>query len=248
VPEETKSLLRRERPEMTVFGSSFIPFPYPIKSYLPSDYQGITVYDGSHVMGLIAGGEFQQPLEEECSILMGSTHKSLFGPQGGLIVSNDSDVFSVIDSKVHPGIVDNIHSNRVASLAYSMLELLKFGKQYARQIVANSKALASSLHEIGVPVKCADVGFTKSHQVLLGFEGKRSLEIADMLQEIDIITDIGIRLGTSEATRRGMKEREMDIIASITSDALKGKQPKNRLRARVHKLVGEFDGIEYTLS
>ena len=98
-------------------------------------------------MGLIAGGEFQNPLADGCDILMGSTHKSFFGPQGGLILSNDEEKFSVIDSKVHPGIVDNIHWNRVASLAYTMLELSKFGKKYARQVISNSKSLAKSLHD-----------------------------------------------------------------------------------------------------
>ncbi|HXQ92754.1 MAG TPA: serine hydroxymethyltransferase, partial [Nitrososphaerales archaeon] len=138
IPGETKEFIKRESPELTLFGSSFIPFPYDVSSSLPENYSGITAYDGSHVMGLIAGGEFQSPLSEGCSILMGSTHKTLFGPQGGLILSNDEETFSAIDSKIFPGIVDNIHVNRVASLAFALIELLKFGRQYARQIVRNS--------------------------------------------------------------------------------------------------------------
>jgi glycine hydroxymethyltransferase len=246
IPSETRVLLQEKAPEMTVFGSSFIPFPYEITSSLPSDYAGITVYDGSHVMGLIAGGEFQQPLEQGCSVLMGSTHKSLFGPQGGIILSNDDAIFHVIDSKVYPGIVDNIHWNRVAALTYSMLELRKFGKKYARQVISNSKRLAKTLHELKVPVKCGSVGFTRSHQVLLGFDEKESVKVADKLERVDIITDVGIRLGTSEVTRHGMKETEMEEIASLISDCLKD-LPGERILRRVHKLTREYEGIEFTL-
>jgi glycine hydroxymethyltransferase len=248
IPSETNTLLATEKPEMTVFGSSFIPFPYEIKNSLPDGYGGFRVYDGSHVMGLIAGGVFQDPLREGCSLLMGSTHKSFFGPQGGLILSNDETVFSKIDSKVHPGIVDNIHWNRVASLSFALIELLKFGKQYAAQIVRNSQALAKSLSELHVPVRCESIGFTKSHQVLLGYDEKESVNVADFLQDRDIITDIGIRLGTSEITRRGMKEEEMKRIAHIISDAIFKRDTRDETRRKVHKIVKDFSGLEYTLS
>jgi glycine hydroxymethyltransferase len=248
IPTETSQMLALERPELTVFGSSFIPFPYEIKRSLPQDYGGVVAYDASHVMGLIAGGEFQQPLKEGCSIMMGSTHKSLFGPQGGLILSNDEQAFSRLDSKVHPGIVDNIHWNRVASLAFAMLELLKFGKKYATQVVNNSKALAKALDDLGVPVKCKAVGFTQSHQVLLGFGQVESPFVADKLQDVDIIADIGIRLGTSEVTRRGMRQNEMEVIAALVADGIRSSKSKTELRNRVHRLVKEFDGLEFSLS
>lgn len=246
IPRETLTMLKSERPELTIFGSSFIPFPYEIKKSVPTDYGGLIAYDGSHVMGLIAGGQFQDPLREGCSILMGSTHKSLFGPQGGLILSNDEQTFSVIDRKVHPGIVDNIHWNRVASLTYAMLELSRFGAKYASQVVKNSKALAKALHELGVPIKCTSIGFTMSHQVLLDFDERRSAEIADILQSVDVISDVGIRLGTSEATRRGMKEREMEIIATIVSDSLKPRMKKEEMKRRVHRLTHDFGDLEFT--
>lgn len=248
IPQETRQLLSSEQPEMTVFGSSFIPFPYRIRESLPDGYCGYRIYDGSHVMGLIAGEKFQDPLREGCSILMGSTHKSLFGPQGGIILSNDEEVFSKVDTKIFPGIVDNIHWNRVAALTFAMLELLKFGRAYASQIVSNSKKLAVCLDELGIEVKCKEVGYTESHQVLLSYDEDESIKIADSLEELDIITDIGIRLGTSEVTRRGMKENEMQKIAEILSDAIRKKASKDNLRKRVHRLVKEFDGIEYSFS
>ncbi|HXQ92017.1 MAG TPA: hypothetical protein VN739_03360, partial [Nitrososphaerales archaeon] len=100
----------------------------------------------------------------------------------------------------------------------------------------------------GVPVKCKSVGFTKSHQVLLNYGVEESVAIADKLQDLDIIADIGIRLGTAEVTRRGMKENEMEKIGSIIADALVQKKPKNDVRARVHELVSDFDSIEFALN
>jgi glycine hydroxymethyltransferase len=244
----SQEMIQRENPPVTVFGSSFIPFPQNVRGSLPADYPGVKAFDGSHVMGLIAGEEFQRPLEEGCDILMGSTHKTFFGPQGGLILSNNEDVFSVIDSKIFPGIVDNIHLNRVAALAFAMIEMLQFGKSYASQVVRNSKELARSLDDLGIPVKCGSIGFTKSHQVLLDYDEKRSIEVADRLQEFDIIADTGIRLGTSEATRRGMKESEMEEIASMISDALKDDARKDEIKERIHQLVSRFDSVEFSLN
>jgi glycine hydroxymethyltransferase len=244
---ETRNLLERDQPDLTIFGSSFIPFPYDIKKAVPENYGGITAYDGSHVMGLIGGGEFQQPLKDGCSLLVGSTHKTLFGPQGGLIVSDDEEVFSTVKSKIFPGIVDNFHPNRVASLAYALLELLRYGEVYAKQVVRNSKVLAKALDDEGVPVKCSEIGYTKSHQVLLGFDEKKSIEVANRFEQQDIITDVGIRLGTSEVTRRGMKEKEMETIASLLADSLKDRSDDHEVRRRVHGLVKEFSGkLEFT--
>ncbi len=248
VPSRTRTFIEAQNPEMTIFGSSFIPFPYKIRESLPVRYHGYKIYDGSHVMGLIAGKQFQDPLREGCSILMGSSHKSLFGPQGGLILSDDKEVYSKIANAIFPGIVDNIHWNRVAALTFSMIELLKYGNEYANQIILNSKALAQALYELGVHVKCKEVGYTESHQVLLDYSERQSVEIANMLEKLDIITDIGIRIGTSEMTRRGMKEKEMSIVAQILSDAINGNKTKESIRERVHKLVKEFSSLEFALS
>src|SRR5579872_4054620 len=247
VSDRARELIGNEQPQVTVFGSSFIPFPQQVKPALPEDYSGVTAFDGSHVLGLIAGGEFQKPLEEGCDVLMGSTHKTFFGPQGGLIVSNNEQIFETIDAKIFPGIVDNIHLNRVASLSYAMIEMLKFGRQYAAQVVRNSKALAKTLHDLGIPVKCASYGFTKSHQILLNFSDAESVEVADRLQAFDIIADTGIRLGTSEVTRRGMKEVEMEMIGSVIHDALKENAEKDQIMDRVHHLVRAFNSIEFSL-
>ena len=251
IPLETRKLLDREKPMMAIFGASHFPFPVDLNGSIPTNYDGVKVFDGSHVMGLIGGGEFQQPLREGCSILMGSTHKSLFGPQGGIILSSDPEVFASIDEKIFPGIVDNIHVNRVASLCLALLELLKFGNRYATQVVRNSQALARSLNDLGINVRCAEYGFTKSHQVLLGYSERESRRIADALERFDVITDQGIRLGTSEVTRHGMKEQDMETIATIIHDVIRSLSSKSRpgeeIRKRVHRFVKEFQTMEFTL-
>lgn len=248
IPNEASRLIQSIRPKLTIFGASYILFPYEISSSMPEEYNGITVYDGSHVMGLIAGRTFQDPLREGCSLLMGSTHKTLFGPQGGLMVSNDEDVFGRVSGKIFPGIVDNIHLNRVASLAHALAELLKFGRQYSEAVVRNAQVLGRSLDELGFKVKGREVGYTKSHQVLLDYDQKTSLRFADTIQDVDIIADIEMRFGTAEVTRRGMKEREMETIAQLLRDALKSRKSKDEIKNRVHKLVGEFTTLEYSLS
>src|SRR5438132_7596672 len=148
-PRESRALMEREAPRLIFFGSSFIPFPHPVREVSNSYRDGISIFDGSHVMGLIAGGEFQDPLRQGCSLLIGSTHKSLPGPQGGMILSNNEEAFSKVSNSVHPGIVNNIHWNRVASLSITLIEMMAFAKSYAKAVAYNSQALWKSLDTLG---------------------------------------------------------------------------------------------------
>ncbi|MBN1330185.1 MAG: hypothetical protein JXA54_11990 [Candidatus Heimdallarchaeota archaeon] len=222
---ENIEAIKKLKPSLVIFGSSFIPFPHPIKE-ITSEFinqKSITfAYDGSHVLGLIAGKQFQDPLREGCSVLVGSTHKSFPGPQGGLIVTNDmnqNDLFSsILDLNLEKGIrlVDNKHPNRIAALGIATLEMIEFGQAYAQQIVKNSKALAKALYENGVPVKFKHLDYTESHQIILeSINYEHSIEIRDRAAKIGLFFDAGIRLGTSEVTRMGMSELEMKEIADI---------------------------------
>ncbi|HXW36570.1 MAG TPA: serine hydroxymethyltransferase, partial [Nitrososphaerales archaeon] len=185
-PRGAKSLIKQESPSVAFFGASYIVFPHPTREL--SDVHDGThwVYDASHVLGLIAGGEFQDPLREGCSLMVGSTHKSFPGPQGGIILSNREDVFEKVASKIFPGIVDNYHLDRVAALAVSLLEMLEFGKAYAQSMVKNAQALAKSLADRGVSVRGAGIGYTKSHQVLLDYDERVLLSLADRLERSNI--------------------------------------------------------------
>ena len=134
--KESISIVKSQNPKVVFFGASFIPFPHPTKQ-ISSAASGTCIFDGSHVLGLIAGGVFQDPLREGCSLLIGSTHKSLPGPQGGIILSNNEEVFRAVSSRIHPGIVDNVHLNRVAALTVALLEMMQFGRAYAETVVKN---------------------------------------------------------------------------------------------------------------
>ena len=246
-PRGTKQLLEAEKPGLVVFGSSFIPFPQPVREVSAAAGDAVCVYDGSHVMGLLAGGEFQDPLREGCSLLFGSTHKSLAGPQGGLLLGNNEEVFERVSSQIHPGIIDNIHWNRVAALAVSLLEMMQFGKAYAQAVASNSQALGKGLADRGVAVKGAAKGFSKSHQVLLKVDKARGELYGKRLEDANIIIDNGGRVGTSEATRMGLGPKEMDTVAELMAMAIQGKKPADYIKKKVRSLVKDFRTPRYVL-
>jgi glycine hydroxymethyltransferase len=244
----TRRLLEQEKPKLLIFGSSFIPFPQPVREVSSMvDGDAVCVYDGSHVMGLIAGGEFQDPLREGCSLLLGSTHKSLPGPQGGLILGNNEEVFERVSSQIHPGIIDNVHWNRVAALAVSLMEMMQFGKSYAQAIVKNSQALGKGLADRGIAVKGAALGYSESHQVLLGYDKAKAELYAKRLEESNIIIDNGGRVGTAEVTRMGMGPAEMDQIAELMASAIQGKKPSDFTKKKVRSLIKDFKAPRYVL-
>lgn len=243
----SKALIRSEKPKLVIFGASFMTFPHPTKELSDVRDGSIRVYDGSHVLGLIAGGEFQDPLREGCSLLIGSTHKSLGGPQGGIILSNQEDVFKRVSSKIHPGIVDNVHLNRIAALAISLLEMMQFGKSYARAVIQNSQALAKALDRNGVKVRGASAGFTKSHQVLLDYDMKRLSFLAERLELANIIVDNGGRLGTIELTRMGCGVDRMEEVADLVSSIVLGKKPTDFVKKRVRSFVKDFSEPKFVL-
>ncbi len=245
--DKARALIEDEKPSLVVFGQSFFLFPHPIKDLAGAcrSAGSQVAFDASHVMGLLAGGEFQNPLREGADLVVGSTHKSFFGPQGGIMFGTKTTE-PTVKSRQFPGLVDNAHWNRVAALAWALDEFRRNGKKYATQVIANSKALAKALHEGGVPVKCADYGFTQSHQVILDLgDQERIDQFASNLEEANIIADRGMRFGTSELTRRGMKPREMEKIAEMVVAVYKGGDPAQVKRAAT-KLRKSFRSILYT--
>jgi glycine hydroxymethyltransferase len=247
VVEETKEAIRRVKPKVVVFGASLITFPHPVKELAEVAHeQGACVgFDGSHVMGLIAGEYFQDPLREGASALFGSTHKTLFGPQGGIILA-DQEHGEIMKARIYPAFVDNAHWNRIAALTLALAEMRNFGKAYAEQVIRNAKTLAKALYDYGFPVRCQHLGFTQSHQVLLDYGGfELGRVIAEKLQDANIIVDCGVRIGTCEVTRRGMKETEiLEIAELIKRTAMDDEQPEN-VKKDVARLCADFQKIEY---
>jgi glycine hydroxymethyltransferase len=234
-------------PKVVFFGSSFIPFPHPAKQ-LSAQAGGACVYDASHVLGLIAGGEFQDPLREGCSLMIGSTHKSFPGPQGGIILSNDEEAFDGVSGKLIPGIVDNIHLDRVAALAVALIEMLQFGKAYAQAVIKNSKALAKALAAEGVKVRGASRGYTESHQVLLDYNQGRMKPLSTRLEQANIIVDEGGRIGTSELTRMGYGPSDMESVAELVGLVVLGKKPPDFVQKKVKSLVKQFQQPRFVLT
>jgi glycine hydroxymethyltransferase len=245
--EEGKKLVEKTKPKIVIFGASLIVFPHPVREIaaIARENGAVVGFDGSHVLGLIAGGEFQDPLREGAQLLFGSTHKSFFGPQGGVILAN-KDPGEFLKEKIYPAFVDNAHWNRIAALTLSLAEMKKFGKSYAAQIVRNSRALAKSLRDYGFPVIASHLGFTRSHQVILDYGNlEKATAIAKKLQSANIIVDCVIRIGTCEATRRGMKEPEMLRIAELLKRAVVDAEKPESVSKDVARLSSEFQQIEY---
>jgi len=245
--EKTVELIASEVPRLVILGASYILFPHPVEQIAKVCRETGTMlaFDGSHVMGLIAGGAFQQPLKEGARILVGSTHKSFFGPQGGIIAAFKPEGERLKET-IFPAIMDNAHWNRIAALAQALLEMKKFGKKYAAQVIRNSRALAEALDEQGIPVRCKDYGYTASHQVLLDMDRlKDSAQVPDKLEQANVIVDRGIRLGTSEMTRRGMREGDMNDVAEVIARVIRSQETVSAARRKATALARKFRQVRY---
>jgi len=245
--EEAKETIRRIKPRIVIFGASLITFPHPVEELakIASENGAIVGFDGSHVMGLIAGKQFQNPLKEGAHALFGSTHKTFFGPQGGIFLA-DKEHGEFVKSKIYPTFVDNAHWNRIAALTLALAEMEKFGKAYAEQVIRNSKTLAKALYDYGFPVICQHLGFTQSHQVILDYgDYEKGRTFAEKLQHANIIVDCVIRIGACEITRRGMKEGEMLKIAEMIKRAAIDAEPPENIKKNVAKLSAEFQEVKY---
>ncbi|MGB6499925.1 MAG: serine hydroxymethyltransferase [Thermoplasmata archaeon] len=219
--------IQRERPNAVLLGQSFFLFPYPLRPIVEAAHalDALVFYDASHVLGLIAGGEFQDPVSDGVDIVFGSTHKSFPGPQGGLIVTDRTDLFNQMDPALVWRAFDNAHWNRIAGLAQTLLELERVGPEYARTVVANSRALGTALVAEGFPLVAEAEGFTASHQLHLDRPRLRSTHgvgggaLARRLERQRLLIDLVGRIGTAEATRLGLTPADMPRLAGLLARA-----------------------------
>jgi len=248
--DKASDLILKVRPKAVVFGASRFLFPHPMRELakLARDVGAHVGFDGSHVLGLIAGEQFQDPIREGASVLFGSTHKSFFGPQGGIILA-DEEHGEVIKSQIFPAFVDNAHWNRIAALTLALAEAKKFGKAYAEQVIRNAQALAKELSEAGFPVACSGSGFTRSNQAFLDYGGyKHGRKVAEKLEKANIIVDCGVRIGVCEATHRGMRENDMGRIAEFMKRVAIGNEQPSRVKTDVVKFMIKFQKVKYCFS
>ena len=194
--------------------------------------EAIIIYDASHTMGLIMGQTFQAPLKEGANVICANTHKTLPGPQKGMIAFRDESLGKKANSIINASLFSSPHTSSLIALATTILEMKEFGQAYARQIIANSNALAQNLTDLGYQVRKANTGrFSENHQAHLLTEtigGYQKLYRKLFANHIGVNFDnplnkgMFVRLGTQEITRRGMKEREMKTIAGFIDRSFKG--------------------------
>jgi glycine hydroxymethyltransferase len=257
------TVAREHRPRIVALGASMTLFPLPVRemSQIVAEWGGRVFFDGAHQLGLIAGGQFQDPLGEGAAVLTGSAGKTFSGPQSGVMVWNDPDLTERLGSAVFPQLAATHQVNRVAALAAAAAEMIEFGAEYMAQIVANAQALGTALNGRGIPMLGAHKGFTRTHQVIAdvrGFGG--GLVAAQKLAEANIITNKnlipadraedwdrpgGLRIGTTEVTRLGMGAVEMERVADLMASILvEGRDPLN-VRRQATDLRAGFQEVRY---
>ncbi len=251
-------------PKMAMFGGSLFLFPHPLKE-LGDFLKGYDIhinYDAAHVAGLIAGRKFQDPLREGADTVTMSTHKTLFGPQGGLVLSSKEHE-ETIKKAVFPGTTSSHHIHHMAGKAVAFAEALEFGRDYATEVIRNAKALAEALSDIGFKVLGESRGFTESHQIAVnvleysdGGKVEADLEKANIIVNRQLIPgDIkagrnyfhpgGIRLGVSEITRLGMKRDEMQEIASYIGKVIIDKKDPNNILSKVRSFRKDYQRVKF---
>lgn len=258
-------LIRDINPKVCLIGQSVFLFPTPLEEISAAAHEvGATVmYDGAHVLGLIAGGQFQDPLREGADIMTGSSHKTFPGPQGGFLLSssNDEKMHRKLNNAIFPGVCSSYHLHHVAGKVVALAEFEEYGEEYARDVVNNAKALGESLAAEGFDVLAEGRNYTASHQVLTrhgDIDSGAGAKAAQLLEDSGIITNMnmlpgdskalspsGLRLGVQELTRVGMGKNEMAEVAKLFARVLiHGHDPAN-VKQDVTELKSDFHIIRY---
>lgn len=266
--EETKKLIDRYRPELIIFGKSMVLHKEPvaqIRQFVDEQKIPTTImYDMAHVLGLI-GDHFQNPFQEGAEIVTGSTHKTFFGPQRGVIGVNYKEedlkygLWKTIESRTFPGSVSNHHLGTQLGMLMAAYEMNQFRDTYQSAIIRNAKSFARSLKSYGLDVVGDPaIDYTETHQVIVSVGYGEGAEIAERLEQNNVIVNYqatpdeegftasgALRMGVSEMTRFGFEEKDFDQLASLMADCiLRGREIKadvEQLRARHTEMRYCFD-------
>jgi len=264
-------LIEKIKPKIIVLGKSLFLFPEPVAeiSDVCEQYNVRIIYDAAHVLGLIAGKQFQRPLKEGAFLMTASTHKTYFGSQRGIILSNmEETLWRKIDRGAFPGSSSNHHLDTLAQMAIASYEMMEFGEQYAEDTIKNAKVLASELDRHGFDVQGKEFGFTETHQVAVnvrayrgGEKVSKTLEINDIILNMNMLPHEplknhdrpdGIRIGVQEMTRFGMGAEEMGKIAELIKECIVDrkavKEEVNRFRAQYQNVHYSFDNAVHKKS
>ena len=259
---KTLDLIERAAPRLIVLGKSLILFPEPVGDLAAvCREKGIPIlYDGAHVLGLILGGQFQDPWREGATWVTASTHKTFPGPQRGVILADldeaqEKRYWPAANRGVFPGSSSNHHLHSLPGLLVAIREMKQHAQAYAAQVVANAQALGRALDDAGIGVEARDFGYTRSHQIAVnvaahggGVATALRLEANDIIVNYNLLptdTDArnpsGLRIGVQEMTRYGMREADMQDLAGLMADAIRGKAVKDA----VHGQRQRFDTVQY---
>lgn len=260
--EGLSSLAKQVTPKLITIGGSLNLFPHPVGEIRTiADGIGAKVlFDAAHQCGIIAGGEWPNPLQEGAHLMTMSTYKSLAGPPGGLIVTNEADVAEKLDAIAFPGMTANFDAAKSAALAVTMLDWREMGNAYAKQMVSLAQALADELNQLDIPLFRGKEGFTQSHQFAVeaaGYGGGQT--VSKKLRGCGFLTcgiglpieavngDMnGLRIGTPELARWGLGVEDMPRLAGYIHRALTTNHP-DQIAQEVADYRVEFDKIAYIL-
>ncbi len=203
-----EKIAKSEKPSVIILGQSEFIRPYDLKRVyeLSREIDSKIIYDASHVLGLIAGKQFQPDALRYSDILLGSTHKTFFGPQGGIILTNDEEIYENIENNIMFKFMDNYNLSRFAALGVAVEEMLKYGKGYAAAVIENSKNLSKYISE-----RLFYVPETESHQILLNINDLKSKgydfkSFSYAMEKAGVLIDRVGRIGLQELTRLGYND------------------------------------------
>ncbi|MEM0236896.1 MAG: serine hydroxymethyltransferase [Desulfurococcus sp.] len=261
--DKARKLIEEVKPKIVTLGGSLYLFPHPTKEIAEAAHSvgAKVIHDVAHVLGLIVGGVWENPLKLGADVITSSTHKTFPGPQGGVFATSNEEDYKEMGKVVFPMFVSNHHLHRLAAMAVTAIEMKLWGSEYARQVVRNAKALAEALAGEGFKVVMESKGYTTSHQVVVDVaELGRGTKVAKLLEDAYIIVNknmlpwdrpedvkdpSGLRLGTQELTRWGMKEGEMKEIARLMRMVVIDKRSPAEVREKVMEFKKEFMEIHY---
>lgn len=264
--DQAKKDIIKTKPKLVIAAGSVYLFPHDVPALREAaDEVGAKImYDGAHVAGLIAGKAFPNPIKQGADVVTFSSHKTFPGPQGAMMLYNetlDEKTKKKLRYSTFPKLISNHHLHHVAGKAIAAAEMLEFGQDYAHQTVKNAKTLAAALYGEGIEVLAKNHGFTSSHQVLIDVKEHgggtlcvENLEKANIItskqllpyESRDTVSDpAGIRIGTQELTRLGMKEREMDKVAELIKRVVVDKKNPDQVKLDTVELKKKFNRVKY---
>jgi glycine hydroxymethyltransferase len=258
-----RTLAHEVKPKLITVGGSLNLFHHPIAQVraIADEVGAKVLFDAAHLCGMIAGKVWPQPLVEGAHLMTFSTYKSLGGPAGGLIVTNDDEIAQKLDAIAYPGLTANFDAAKTAALGITLQDWKSVGRDYAQMMVKTSQALAQHLQNLGVNIFAADKGFTTSHQFAIlaapygggqtaarrmGEAGLLACGIGLPIEQVEGDLN-GLRIGTPEIVRIGMKVEDMKDLAGFIARSLDTNVEPKSIQREITEWRKQFSGVHYTV-